>query len=346
MIYYQSRPGNLWPTLNLDQQAKLNLITFPILASAQIATWLIGSAGILQSFAQTRALGVWLVRVPISLILIPVGLTIVYPLAESFVYWRLNQYFEWIEERKGPNPRLQQRLKTLGKINRELLKYIFILIGILLFAYFIKALSVFLIVIAAIAYLSQELIKDALQTFFILFEDQYALGDWIQIGDISGQVERISLRATQLRGFNQDLYTISNSSFTKVTNSTRQRSGLHLNIDVTHNTNLDEAITVIDRVIMDLYDSAEWGKYITEKPHVLGIDAIGESSLTIGLVVVTEPGQQWAVGREFRHRLKVAFDQAGIEVASPKRSVWLMRSSGQPPKPPEDQNTDDIPLGP
>ncbi len=346
--YHQSFLTKLWPSLNLDQQAKLNLITFPILAAAQISTWLVGSAVILQNFAQTRALGVWLVRVPTSLILIPVGLAIIHPFAELILRWRLSRFLEWRKERKGSNSRLKQRFETIWIIIQEVLRYIFILIGILLFGYFTQVLPIVLIMIAAIAYLSQDLIKDAQQAFFILFEDQYALGDWIRIGDIYGQVEKISLRATQLRGVNQDLFTIANGSFTKVTNSTSQRSGLHLNINVTHDTNLDKAITVMEKVIMDLYDSEKWGKYITEKPHVLGVDSIGESSLTISLVLITQPGQQWAVGREFRHQLKVAFDQAGIEVASPKRSVWLMSSSEHHkenlPQQPGDLN-DDNPLG-
>ena len=168
------------------------------------------------------------------------------------------------------------------------------------------------------------MLKDFLQTYFIVLEDQYALGDWVQIGEVNGQVEKISLRASQVRARCGNLFTIAHGSFTEVTNFSHSYSGIDLYIDVAYKTDLDQAIEVIKQVAKQMQQDSDslWGKYITATT-MKGVENFGDNSITIRFILNTEAGQQWDVAREYRRLPKSAFAQAGIEIPFPQRSIWF-----------------------
>ncbi|WP_158500449.1 mechanosensitive ion channel family protein [Xenococcus sp. PCC 7305] len=316
------RLARYFPKLSLEQQIGINLIVRRVLFAMQFVIWFGGIAIILQRFPQTNAFGAWLLRVPLAYIGIPIGAHILKLVLDTAIKSNTKLIVDRIREGGNGNVRLHARAKTIENVMGELTGYVAVLLGLLVFFYVIKALNIILIAIGAIAFLSQDVLKDFLQTYFILLEDQYALGDWIQIGEVKGQVETVSLRASQLRAKCGDLFTISHGSFTKVTNFSHGYSGIDLYIDVAYKTDLDQAIKLIEQVARQMQQDFLWEKYITNI-IMKGVENFGDNSITIHLILNTEAGQQWDVAREYRRRLKPAFDQAGIDIPFPQRSIWF-----------------------
>ena len=138
-----------------------------------------------------------------------------------------------------------------------------------------------------------------------------------------GFVEYLNLRITQLRTFDGELVTIANGSINTAINLTHQWSRLNLGVDVAYSTDLDKAMMVIEEVAVKMRRDSVWGKFILEPPNILGVDAFGDNGITIRLLIKTQPMKHWEVGREYRRRLKQAFDLANITIPFPQRSIWL-----------------------
>jgi small conductance mechanosensitive channel len=204
----------------------------------------------------------------------------------------------------------------------QLTGYLAVAFGFLLLFYILNAFYIAVIVIAIVAFVSKSILQDFIQTYFLFSEDQYALGDWIQIGNVNGKVEKISLRSSQVRTRCGDLFTIPHGSFNEVTNFSHGYSGINLWIDVAYKTDLNQAMAVMEEVAQQMQKDSVWGQYIVAL-EMKGVEKFGDNSITICLVIKTEAGQQWDVGREYRRRLKPAFDQAGISIPFPQRSIWF-----------------------
>ena len=314
--------GRYLPQLTLEQEIAINLIVRKVLFAAQVVIWYGGMAIIFQRFPQTYALGSWLLRVPLAYIGIPLGITILKSVVDTIIQSNIKRIADRLVESGNGDVRLRPRARTILLVLEELTEYLAWVLGFLLFFYIINALHIILIALGAIAFVAQNVLQDFLKTYFIIVEDQYALGDWIQIGDVNGQVEKISLRASQVRARCGDLFTIAHGSFTKVTNFSHHYSGIHLYIDVAYSTDLDLAIATIEQVAKEMQQDSLWGQYITAV-KMKGVETFGDNSITIHLILNTKPGQQWDVGWEYRRRLKPAFDQASIEIPFPQRSVWF-----------------------
>ena len=316
--------------LTLEQEIGISLIVRRMLFAAQFVIWFVGIAIIFQRFPQTYAVGNWLLRVPLAYLGIPVGITLLKSVVDTILRLNIKRIEDRIVESGNADLRLRARARTIELVLKELTKYLAVIFGLLVFFYIIKALNIILIAITAIAFVSQDLLKDFRQTYFILVEDQYALGDWIEIGDVSGQVEKISLRASQVRAARGDLFIIAHGSFSKVTNLSHRYSGIDLQIDVAYKTNLNQAIEVIEQVAKQMQQDSPWSQYITAV-KMKGVENFGDNSITILLRLHTEAAQHWDVAREYRCRLKAAFDQAGIEIPFPQRSIWF-QNAFIPPK--------------
>jgi small conductance mechanosensitive channel len=310
------------PQLTLDQRIGINLIMRQLLFSTQFAIWFGGMAIIFHRFPQTRALGDWLLRVPLAYLAVPLGMTLLKSVIDVWLQSHVKRIVDRIKEKGGGDVRLRPRALSISSVLEELSGYLVVGVGFLLFFYIINELQIALIALAAIAFLSQNLLQDFVKTYFILAQDQYALGDWIQIGEVNGRVEKISLRNSQVRAACGDLFTIAHGSFTQVTNFTHRYSGINLWIDVAYSTDLDRAIAIIEQVAKEMQQDSVWGQYITAL-DMKGVEKFGDNSITIRLIIMAEAGEQWRVGREYRRRLKPAFDQAGISIPFPQRSIWF-----------------------
>jgi small conductance mechanosensitive channel len=174
-----------------------------------------------------------------------------------------------------------------------------------------------------ISFAAQDILKDIFNGLLILLEDQFAEGDVIVVNGQSGQVERMNLRITQLRNTEGALITIPNSIIRTVENLSNGWSRVDLGIDVAYDTDIDQAISVIESVALRMSQERNWRHKIIDKPEVLGVDNFGDNSVTIRLWIKVQPLKQWEVAREFRLRLKKAFDQANISTPFTRRELWF-----------------------
>jgi small conductance mechanosensitive channel len=176
----------------------------------------------------------------------------------------------------------------------------------------------------AIGFGAQSMVSDFIAGIFILVEDQYAEGDYVDLGDASGTVERVNLRTTVLRDIAGAVWVVPNGEIRRVCNSSGLGFGKTvLDVDVAYDTDLDLAASVIKEVADELWRENLESATILEEPQIAGVQKFGADSITIRLVVKTDPGEQWATGRQLRARLKRAFDANGIEIPFPQRTVWV-----------------------
>ena len=180
------------------------------------------------------------------------------------------------------------------------------------------------IVGVAVGFGAQSIVKDFLSGMFMLVEDQYGVGDSIDVGLVSGTVERVTLRTTILRDGDGSIWYIPNGEIARVGNRSQVWARALLDIDVAYDTDLRKAQQVLKDVAMGLWEDKEFtAGDIIEEPMVLGVQNLGVDGITLRLIAKTDASEQWAVARELRLRIKEAFDEAGIEMPFPQRTVWI-----------------------
>lgn len=215
-----------------------------------------------------------------------------------------------------------RKINTLRALSHSILRYIvYFVTGLTVLGQFVDTTSILAtagIGGLAIGFGAQSLVKDVISGFFILFEDQYAVGDFVTIGDTTGTVEEIGLRITKIRGFKGDLTIIPNGQIQKVVNYTRGNVLAVVDIGVPYETDIDKAIKVIEDVAKRY---AQENENIVEQPQVLGVMDMGDSQITIRAVARTLPLKHWEVERELKKRIKEAFDENGIEIPYPRRVI-------------------------
>jgi small conductance mechanosensitive channel len=187
----------------------------------------------------------------------------------------------------------------------------------------------------AIGFGAQSLVADFIAGIFVVIEDQYGVGDYVDVGAASGTVERVSLRTTVLRDPEGTVWVIPNGEIRRVGNFSQLFSYVQMNVDVAYDTDIDLAASVIKGVADELWREGSDSTTILEEPVIKGVQNFGADSISIRLSVKTEPGEQWQTGRVLRARLKRAFDANGIEIPFPQRTVWLRHEQQQdePPAP-------------
>ncbi len=171
----------------------------------------------------------------------------------------------------------------------------------------------------AIGFGAQSLVKDVISGFFIILENQYRIGDVIEVAGVSGLVESVSLRRTVLRDLEGKVYTVPNGEIKVVSNLSKGWSRSVLDVNISYRENVDEVMELLSRIGRELEAEEPYKSAILEPLQILGIERLGEASLTIRIVVKTAPLRQWEVGRELRRRIKNRFDEKGIQMPYPYR---------------------------
>lgn len=175
----------------------------------------------------------------------------------------------------------------------------------------------------AVSFGAQSLVKDVISGFFILLENQFGVGDIVEINGKSGVVERISMRVVALRDVEGVLHVIPNGSITMVSNKTRGWARVVLDVGVGYEESVDQVIRVMRTVGQELWQDAEWRESLVEEPVVWGVQDLADSSVNIRIVATSQPGRQFEVGREIRRRIKNRFDAEGITIPFPQRTLHL-----------------------
>lgn len=173
----------------------------------------------------------------------------------------------------------------------------------------------------AVGFGAQNMIRNFLAGIFILIDNQYARGDVIQVAGVVGIVEDVGLRRTVLRDLDGAVHWIPNGEIVVASNFTEEYSRVNMNVGVSYSEDLDHVIAVINRVGEELAADPEWGQHVITPPAVLRVDNFGDSSIDLKILGDTKPIQQWAVMGELRLRLKKAFDEEGIEIPYPHRTL-------------------------
>ncbi|MFW6257741.1 MAG: mechanosensitive ion channel family protein, partial [Prolixibacteraceae bacterium] len=178
------------------------------------------------------------------------------------------------------------------------------------------------IVGVAVGFGAQELVRDFFSGFFILLEDQVRAGDVAIINGTGGVVEKIELRTITLRDFSGVVHIFQNGKINTMANMTKEWSAMVFDIGVAYKEDVDEVMQVMRDVGNDLQQDEIFGPSIIEPIEVFGLDQFGDSAIVIKARLKTKPIQQWSVGREYRRRLKIAFDKKGIEIPFPHTTVY------------------------
>jgi small conductance mechanosensitive channel len=165
----------------------------------------------------------------------------------------------------------------------------------------------------AVGFGAQSLVKDVISGFFILLEDQFGVGDVVKIGDFSGVVERMTLRATVLRNLEGQVHVVPNGNIQNVTVMTKEWARAVLDLTFPHEEPIGRTFEVLERVGARL--AREWPDSVLEQPTILGVEKIDDSGVTIRSIVKTPPFKNAEVLREWRLRAKEEFDRAGIRFA-------------------------------
>jgi len=173
----------------------------------------------------------------------------------------------------------------------------------------------------------QYLIRDVINGIFILLEGQYRIDDVVKIGEHGGLVESVNLRHTRLRDLEGRVIYIPNGEIKTVINFTKEFSFALLDIGIAYKENVDHVMDVIKQTAKEIRQDAHFSLLILEDMEMLGVDALADSQVTIKCRMKTLPIKQWEVAREFRRRIKNKFDELGIEIPFPHRTLYLGAAS-------------------
>ncbi len=225
--------------------------------------------------------------------------------------------------------RRAQRAEALGALSNSVLSVLIwtVAVLILLSTAFGISLTPLLagagIFGVAIGFGAQGLVSDFLAGIFMLAEDQYGVGDIIDVGDASGVVEGVSLRTTRVRDISGTLWHVPNGQIMRVGNMSQEWARALLDIGVAYGTDIDAASDLILTIAVDMASEDDYQEVFLDVPEIWGVENLGTDSVDIRLVIKTQPGKQYAIARELRRRIKNAFDAAAVEIPFPQRTVWL-----------------------
>ncbi|WP_102348076.1 mechanosensitive ion channel family protein [Bacillus sp. Marseille-P3661] len=231
---------------------------------------------------------------------------------------------------KGPVQLSARRQATLVKLLENVLTYVIYFIVLLMvfetFGVDIRALLAGAgIVGLAVGFGAQNLVRDIITGFFIIFEDQFSVGDYIRIGNNEGVVEEIGLRTTKIKGITGELHIYPNGNILEVTNFSIHNSIAIVDINVAYEENIIEVETAIEELLKVLPE-----KYpeMVATPTLLGVQNIAAPDITMRITAEVQPMQHWKIGRALRKEIKMLLDQKGIDIAYP-RMVMYSRNEKQ-----------------
>ena len=223
--------------------------------------------------------------------------------------------------------RREQRAKTMGSLLKS------IITGVIFAMVTIMALSEVGLDVApliasagiigvALGFGAQSLVKDFLSGIFMIFEDQYGVGDVIDAGEASGSVEAVGLRVTRLRDVNGTVWYVRNGEILRIGNMSQNWARTVLDIRVGYDEDLYRVRDILKDVAHDLWEDEDFKGKIIEEPEVWGVESLDPESVLVRVTLKTAPLEQWEIAREMRERIKARFDHEGIEIPLPQRVVW------------------------
>ncbi|MFW6140850.1 MAG: mechanosensitive ion channel family protein [Acidobacteriota bacterium] len=265
----------------------------------------------------------WLLSSGIKIVLIIIALFVVLKLVKSFSK-RSSKLFL----KKRDDEESRKRAETISSVIRNTLSVTVVTLALLILIGQIgieigPLLAAAGIAGLAIGFAGQSLVKDIINGFFILLEDQIRVGDIVEVGGISGVVEKINLKLTRLRDLEGNVHFIPNSIIDIVSNKTKEYSCYLLDIGVAYREDADEVMEVIKQIDEEMRSDPDWKDKILQPIEIFGLDRFDDSAVVVRARTRTLPAKQWGVGREFKRRIKKRFDEMDIEIPFPHTTLYM-----------------------
>ncbi|MEU6814523.1 mechanosensitive ion channel family protein [Streptomyces sp. NPDC046860] len=233
-----------------------------------------------------------------------------------------------MRDRSRASQRREQRARTIGSVLSSGVTIVLALLGT---AMILDQVGIALgpllasagVVGLAIGFGAQSLVADYLSGLLIMVEDQYGVGDTVDLGEAVGEVEHIGLRLTHVRDLNGGLWHIRNGEVLRVRNDSQDWARAVLDVAVAYDANLDTVYQALEDAGRALRENPAFADVLLEDPSVWGVQSLDADGVVVRIAVKTVPLQQWSVTRELRRRVKDALDAAGIDIPFPQRTIWL-----------------------
>lgn len=214
----------------------------------------------------------------------------------------------------------ERREATLVKLLQNTLSYVVYFAAILaiLSAFTINVTGILAgagVIGLAVGFGAQSLVKDIISGFFIIFEDQFSVGDYVQVGTALGTVEEIGLRTAKISAYGGEIYIIPNGNIAEVVNYSINNSRAIVDIRLDYDTDIDQTEKLLKEFFANLSEGYE---ALVAPPTVVGVQELGTSEMILRITAETQPVMQWAIARQLRKDLKILLDQHGIEIPYPK----------------------------
>lgn len=274
--------------------------------------------------------GQWVVSSGLRILVILVLLTI----ALKSASWFSRRFFKHLQTQDIERAKRTQTLETMVGV---VWKTVVVTVAVMLILgelgiNLAPILATAGIVGLAVGFGAQELVKDVISGFLILFEDQIRVGDVVNLDGKGGLVEKVNIRTVILRDLDGSVHYVRNGLINVVTNKTKEFSFYVFDVGISYNDDVDKAIEIMNNVDASLRNDPAYSQDILAPLEIFGLDSFGDSALVVKARTKTAPIKQWSVGREFNRRLKKAFDQAGIEIPFPHRTLYVRTESDQTPR--------------
>ena len=270
----------------------------------------------------------WLITDFISILILILLLIIVLRVTSSLVR-RLKSILlkRMVYREEEPDMEAEKRLNTLMGVLRKILSVVVWTIFIMIFLEkininIIPILSAAGIVGLAVGFGAQELVRDFISGFFILLEDGIRAGDVVTLNGTTGTVEKMELRTITRRDSMGVVHIFQNGKVNTISNMTKGWSAVRFDIRVAYKENLAKVMEVMQQVGDEMYAEDEYKSNMLASVEVSGLNNFGDSALEIRARIRTRPGKQWGIGREYRKRLKEAFDKHNIEIPFPHQKIY------------------------
>ena len=228
--------------------------------------------------------------------------------------------------RPGAQERRKQRAQTMGALLKSIVTSVIlaIIVVMILDQFRINIAPIIAsagIVGVALGFGAQSLVKDLLAGIFMILEDQYGVGDVVDLGEATGTVEAVGLRVTRLRDVNGTVWYVRNGEILRVGNQSQNWARTVLDITVDYETDLDRVQVILQEEATAMYENERFHDVIIEQPEVWGVERFDKDGAVVRVVLKTAPMQQWLVARAMRQRVKARFDREGIRIPTTFRTT-------------------------
>ena len=314
----------------IKQKRNFCQLLLRLMLNLEIFLLAVGLTIITYVFRTTRFFSIYLLRETIILILLWSGLTLVDKLGDFLIDYCLNRWASEAELAISSSNRYTLRANTYSRVLKRGTTFFITTLGLYVSIWLLgfnpSVLASAGIVAVAIAFLSRSLLEDIISGIIILSTDRYALGDVVDFGGgMAGSVEDLTLFVTSLRNLDGQLISLPNRKIESVINNTKNWSRVNFTIRIAWKHDINHAIKIMTEVASKMQSEPRWHEKFLEPAEILGVEEISHQGVLIRIIIKTQPGQQWSLGREFRFRIKQALDEVGISVAVPHHKISVQQ---------------------